>query len=138
MLCNQWQQWETPTSLFAALDAEFGFTLDVCALPENAKCAHYFTPQRDGLKQFWQGVCWCNPPYGREIGRWISKAAEATKFGATMVCLSPIRTDTGWWHDHIQGRAEVWFLRGRVKFGDAENSAPFPAAIVIFRPSGEV
>ena len=132
---SQWQQWETPPTLFAQLDAEFGFTLDVCALPENAKCARFYSPRVDGLKQFWQGVCWMNPPYGRDIGKWISKAAEAARFGATVVCLIPARTDTAYWHDHIHGRAEVRFLRGRVMFVDGQNPAPFPSVIVIFRPA---
>jgi len=126
--------WSTPQTFFDGLSAEFGFSLDVCALPENAKCAHYFTPSCDGLSQKWEGVCWMNPPYGREIGKWVRKAYESSLEGATVVCLLPARTDTAWWHDYIALNAEVRFVRGRLKFGVAKNSAPFPSAIVIFRP----
>ena len=66
--------WETPHALFAALDAEFHFTLDVCASPDNAKCARYFTVADDGLAQPWEGVCWMNPPYGRGVERWIPQS----------------------------------------------------------------
>lgn len=131
--------WATPQDLFDKLHAKYGFTLDVCALPENAKCARYFTPDDDGLKQNWSDhVCWMNPPYGREIGLWMKKAYESSlpdwqHLGATVVCLVPARTDTAWWHDYaIKG--EVTFLRGRLKFGGHSNSAPFPSAIVVFRP----
>lgn len=126
-------EWATPPDFFAALNAEFGFTLDVCALPENAKCDQYFTPEQDGLKQPWTGCCWMNPPYGRTIGRWMDKAWEESQRGATIVCLVPARTDTQWWH-RCATRGEVRFVPGRLKFGNSKNSAPFPSAIVIFRP----
>ncbi len=127
--------WATPQDLFDKLNAEFAFDLDVCATPENAKVIRYFTKEQDGLAQPWSGRCWMNPPYGREIGRWMHKAYCAALFGdATVVCLVPARTDTAWWHDYaIKG--EVRFLRGRLKFGGHKNSAPFPSAIVIFRPT---
>jgi phage N-6-adenine-methyltransferase len=126
--------WETPQDFFDELDREFGFTLDVCALPENAKCRRYFSPERDGLKQDWTGVCWMNPPYGREIGEWVAKAFESARNGATVVCLLPARTDTAWWHTYVMEATEVRFVRGRLRFGGAENSAPFPSAVVVFRP----
>lgn len=126
--------WETPQAFFDELDSEFGFTLDVCALPENAKCQRYYTPAVDGLKQTWRGVCWMNPPYGREIGKWVAKAHESAREGATVVCLLPARTDTAWWHSYVLNAAEIRFVRGRLRFGDAENSAPFPSAVVVFRP----
>lgn len=82
--------WETPQSFFDALNEEFGFETDVCALPENAKCARYFTPEDNGLAQTWTGVCWCNPPYGREIGKWVQKAAmSANKMGQPLSCCCP-------------------------------------------------
>lgn len=124
--------WETPHELFARLNAEFHFTLDVCALPHNAKCALFFSPDDNGLAQRWTGVCWMNPPYGAEIGRWMQKAYEESRLGATVVCLVPARTDTEWWHEYARC-GEVRFLRGRVKFVGAESSAPFPSALVIFR-----
>lgn len=75
-----------------------------------------------------------NPPYGREIGLWMRKAYEESLKGCIVVCLVPSRTDTAWWHDYVQGKAEVRFVRGRLKFGNAKNSAPFPSAVVIYRP----
>lgn len=132
-------EWSTPPDLFARLDAEFGFTLDVCARPENAKCANFFTLEQDGLEQEWAGTCWMNPPYGRQIGRWIQKAWESAE-KALVVCLVPARTDTSWWHDYCM-RGEIRLIRGRLKFGGADGigqgqygSAPFPSAVVIFRP----
>jgi phage N-6-adenine-methyltransferase len=130
--------WSTPQPLFDTLNAEFGFTLDVCALPDNAKCAAYFTPIQDGLQQVWTGSCWCNPPYGAVIGRWVQKAYESAQAGALVVCLLPARPDTGWWHHFVMRFAEVRFLKGRLKFGGARNSAPFPSAVVIFKPRAEV
>ena len=126
--------WSTPQAFFDALHAEFHFTVDVCALPENAKCADYYSPQQDGLLQVWTGVCWCNPPYGTVIGRWVQKAYESAKAGVLVVCLLPLRGDTRWWHDYVIPYAEVRYLRGRLKFGGGCNSAPFPSVVVIFRP----
>lgn len=125
--------WATPQNLFDKLHAEFGFTLDVCASPENAKCDRYFTKEDDGLSQAWTGTCWMNPPYGREIGHWMKKAAESAGAGATVVCLVPARTDTAWWHDYAM-HGELRFIRGRLKFGGHKNYAPFPCAVVVFRP----
>lgn len=129
-------EWATPPALFAKLDAEFGFTLDVCATPENAKCARHFTRADDGLKQDWGGaVAWCNPPYGRDIGKWMHKArVSAATRGATVVCLVPAKTDTTWWHDSVLFASEIRFIRGRLCFGGCGVAAPFPAAIVVFRP----
>lgn len=124
--------WATPQPTFDALNAEFGFEVDVCALPENAKCPRYYVPAEDGLAQEWRGKCWMNPPYGRVIGKWVRKAYEAALAGATVVCLLPARTDTAWFHDYCQ-KGEIRFLRGRLKFGGSKNSAPFPSMVVIFR-----
>ncbi|MEV2910660.1 DNA N-6-adenine-methyltransferase [Paenibacillus larvae] len=124
--------WETPQYLFDDLNVEFGFELDVCALPENAKCKRYFTPSEDGLKQEWKGVCWMNPPYGRQISKWIQKAYESSLEGATVVGLVPSRTDTKWWHDYCM-KGEIRFIKGRLKFGGSPHNAPFPNAVVIFR-----
>ena len=127
--------WETPQELWNQLDAEFHFEIDVCATKENSKCSIYFDPDKDGLKQDWTGVCWMNPPYGRQIGRWIEKAfIESQRHGALVVCLLPVRTDTAWWHDYVS-KGEIRFIRGRLKFGGGKTSAPFPSAVVIFRPS---
>jgi phage N-6-adenine-methyltransferase len=130
-------EWQTPQSTFDALHQEFGFETDVCALPENAKCAKFYTPEMDGLAQTWKGVCWMNPPYSREMPKWIRKAWESSQeAGATVVCLLPSRTDTKAWHDFCM-KDEIRFIRGRLKFGGHTNSAPFPSAIVIFRPHTE-
>lgn len=127
--------WATPQHVFDEWNDRFDFELDVCAVPENAKCQAFFSPQQDGLKQEWRGVCWMNPPYGRGIGAWVKKAHESSiKNGATVVCLLPARTDTKWWHEHCMF-GEVTFLRGRLKFGDAKAPAPFPSAMVVFRPT---
>ena len=128
------QDWETPQFLFDGLNAEFKFSLDVCAVADNAKCKGFFTPGDDGLAQDWgDAVCWMNPPYGRTIGKWMQKAFDASRNGATVVCLVPARTDTDWWHRFAM-RGDIRFLRGRLKFVGADNCAPFPSAIVIFRP----
>lgn len=126
--------WETPQDLFEKLNSEFGFTLDVCASPENAKCERFFTPATNGLKERWEGVCWCNPPYGREIGQWVKKAHEASLHGATVVCLLPARTDTSWWHAYVLEANEIRFVQGRLRFVGARSSAPFPSVVVVFRP----
>ena len=125
--------WATPQDFFDRLDAIYNFDLDVCALPDNAKCEKYFTPEQDGLKQGWEGICWMNPPYGRAIAAWMRKAFEAARGGATVVCLVPARTDTKWWHDYAM-HGEITFVRGRLKFGGCANSAPFPSAVVVFKP----
>lgn len=127
-------EWATPDWFFDQLDAEFHFTLDPCSSHENAKCEKHFTLEDDGLSKDWAGeVVYMNPPYGREIPKWIKKAHDASQRGATVVCLVPSRTDTAWWHDYA-AKGDVRFLRGRLKFGGHVNSAPFPCAVVIFRP----
>ena len=130
---SETDEWPTPQDFFDKLNEEFHFTLDVCATPENAKCPRYYTKRENGLLQKWEGVCWMNPPYGREIGQWVKKAYESAIGGATVVCLLPARTDTSWWHDYCM-KGEVRFIRGRLKFGGASENAPFPSAVVIFRP----
>ena len=125
--------WETPQDFFDRLDEEFHFETDVCAIPENAKCEHYFSPEQDGLAQEWTGVCWCNPPYGRDVIKWVKKAAESN---ATTVMLLHARTDTKWFHEYVLPNAEIRFVRGRLKFDDGngiKNSAPFPSVVCIFR-----
>lgn len=123
----------TPQGFFDYYNSIYNFTLDVCASPENAKCENYFTEVDNGLSRDWVGNCWMNPPYGREIIDWMQKAHESSLSGATVVCLVPARTDTKWWHEYAM-RGQIEFIRGRLKFGDAKNSAPFPSAVVIFYP----
>lgn len=125
--------WETPDHLFLGLDAEFAFTLDVAASKENAKCRRYFTAQDDGLTQPWEGTCWMNPPYGREVGDWMRKAVEESKRGVLTVALVPARTDTRWWHETAM-KHEIRFLARRLSFKGSNNKAPFPCAVVVIRP----
>lgn len=133
---SQKMDWTTPKDFFDKLDAEFDFTLDAAASHENALCARYYTEQENGLTQPWEGTVWVNPPYGRQIGKWIAKAAQSARDGATVVMLIPARTDTAAWHDHIFGnpQANVRFVRGRLRFGEATENAPFPCAVIVFRP----
>jgi phage N-6-adenine-methyltransferase len=129
--------WSTPQKLFDELNREFNFTLDVCAVPENTKCPTFYSPAEDGLLQPWTGVCWMNPPYGREIGKWVQKAYQAAEEGTTVIALLPARTDTAYWHEYVTKAAEIRYLRGRLRFGDAKNSAPFPSAVVVFAGNRE-
>ncbi len=124
-------QWSTPDELFDELNRRFHFDLDACASPTNAKRPRYFTKEQDALRQPWHGTVWMNPPYGKQIGAFMQKAYEESLTGATVVCLVPSRTDTKWWHGYAK-RGDIKFLRGRLKFGGARTSAPFPSAIVIF------
>jgi phage N-6-adenine-methyltransferase len=130
LMTSATDQWATPQDFFDQQNALHGpFDVDVCADATNAKCAVYFDKDADGLKQTWAGKCWMNPPYGRDIGKWMKKAHESE---ATVVCLVPARTDTKWWHDYAM-KGEITFIKGRLKFGSAANSAPFPSAVVVFR-----
>ena len=131
--------WATPPEVFASIAKRFGpFDLDVCAVADNAKCERYYSPEQDGLQQPWRGRCWMNPPYGRGIGQWVRKAWEASVGGATVVCLLPARTDTRWWHEYIAPYAsKIEFIRGRLRFGGAENGTPFPSVIVLFAPAAQ-
>lgn len=137
MMSSTTDMWSTPQKLFDALDAEFHFTLDACAVEENAKCRKFYSPEENGLLQPWNGICWMNPPYGRVIGKWVQKALETAQNGGTVVCLLPARTDTRWFQDYcLQVRQEtIRFLRGRLHFSGAKEGAPFPSCIVIFSPA---
>jgi site-specific DNA-methyltransferase (adenine-specific) len=135
LLSSNSEEWATPPAFFAALDAEFHFTLDPCATRKNAKCSRFYTIEDDGLTQNWGGQrVFCNPPYGRKIGAWVRKAyEESRKPGTLVVMLIPARTDTAYFHDYIYHKAkEVRFIRGRLHFNEAENAAPFPSMVVIF------
>ena len=130
MFSSATDEWSTPQAFFDKLNDEFSFTLDPCANDTNYKCKKYFTKTKNGLLQNWDDeIVFCNPPYGREIGKWVKKAAESK---ATVVMLLPARTDTKWFHDYIYEKAEIRFIKGRLKFGEAQNSAPFPSMVVIF------
>ena len=135
MFSSKTDLWATPQDFYNMLNTKFKFETDVCAIAENAKCENYYSPEKNGLAQEWKGTCWMNPPYGHEIGDWMKKAyTSAKENGATVVCLVPARVDTRWWHNYC-ANGEVSFLKGRLKFGDSKSSAPFPSAIVVFRPT---
>ena len=131
-------EWETPRDFFDKLNWRFGpFNLDPCATKESAKCVNYYTKENDGLSKSWKGhTVFVNPPYGRQIHKWIEKAYnESMDNGTTVVMLIPARTDTRYWHDYVMKAREIHFVKGRLKFGDSTNSAPFPSAVVVFRCS---
>jgi phage N-6-adenine-methyltransferase len=132
-------EWSTPRGLFAQLHRLYRFTLDPCATPDNATCPLYFTKKQDGLKQHWgRHRVFCNPPYGRGVTEaWVRKCFEASQAGALVVLLVPARTDTKWFHDWVEGKAKVQFLPGRMRFGNARNSAPFPSMLAVYS-SGRV
>lgn len=126
------QDYETPQKIYDKLNREFGFSLDPCSTHENAKCRNHYTINENGLKQDWRGeIVFMNPPYGREIIKWVQKAYEESLKGSVVVCLLPARTDTKWWHEYCM-KGEIRFICGRLKFRGSKNSAPFPSAIVIF------
>jgi len=136
MVSSKTNEWVTPQLLFEDLDKEFKFTLDPCSTHENHKCDKYFTMEDDGLKQDWSDdIVFMNPPYGGHTGDWIKKALDESKKGATVVCLIVSSTDRSYWHDYIFPFAsQIRFVRGRLKFGDADSTAPFASALVIFSP----
>ena len=136
MFSSKDDSWETPPSLFNILDMEFNFTLDPCCTKQTAKCKKFFTKEEDGLIQDWsKDIVFVNPPYGREIGKWVEKSYNEAKKGAKVVMLIPSRTDTNWFHDFIYNKAEIRFLKGRIRFLQNKkelNAAPFPTMLIIF------
>lgn len=133
--------WATPQWFFDKLNEKHKFTLDVCASKTNNKCDKFFTLEDNGLKQSWKGeTCWMNPPYGKEIKYWIEKAYKEALLGTTIVMLLPARTDTKWFHEFIYEPYKkddgpiinIEFIKGRLKFGNSKNSAPFPSMIVTY------
>lgn len=136
MFSSKTNDWSTPQDFYDELNNEFGFTLDPCADEYNHKCDKYFTEGDDGLLQDWGGeIVFCNPPYGKAIKDWVRKAyIEGCKPNTTVVMLIPARTDTQYFHDYIYHEAkEIRFIKGRLKFGDSKNAAPFPSMVVIYR-----
>lgn len=131
MLTSNKDDWETPQDLFDKLNALYGFTLDACASPENAKCKKYYTKEQNSLVQDWNhDRVWCNPPYGKEISKFVRKAALSSSL---VVMLLPARTDTKYFHEYIYGKQTIYFLKGRLKFSNSKTPAPFPSMIVVFR-----
>lgn len=134
-LSSKTDNWATPQDFFDQLNEEFQFTLDPCANEENHKCDLFYTREQDGLSKDWGGhSVFCNPPYGKEIADWVRYSYEQSqKPNTTVVMLIPARTDTRYFHDYIYGKAEIRFVRGRLKFGDATSAAPFPSMVVVYR-----
>jgi len=135
MFSSRETSWETPQDFYNILDDHFGFDLDPCASKENAKCKEYYTEADDGLSKRWgpNKKVFVNPPYGKDIKNWIKKAYdESRREGSIVVVLMPARTDTSYWHDYCMKASEIYFVRGRLRFGDAKAGAPFPSAVVVF------
>lgn len=126
-------EWETPLALFNEYNVRYHFTLDPCCTHDNAKCIKHFTKDENGLEQDWTGeTVWCNPPYSN-VYEWCKKALnEAIEHGVTTVMLLPSRTDTRWFHEIVLEWATVRFLRGRLRFGNSTQNAPFASIIVLF------
>lgn len=135
MYSSKTDNWATPQDFYDKLDSEFHFTLDPCADKNNHKCKKYYTKEDDGLLQDWGGeTVFCNPLYGRQISKWVEKCFnESRKDKTIVVMLIPARTDTKYFHQYIYNKAELRFVKGRLKFGDSKANAPFPSMVVIFR-----
>lgn len=128
-------EWETPQELFNELNEEFIFSLDPCSDDNNHKCELYYTKDTNGLSKSWNNNnVFMNPPYGRNIiDKWVKKAYnESVNGNCIVVGLLPARTDTKWFHDYILDKAEIRFIKGRLKFSNSKDCAPFPSMIVIW------
>lgn len=130
-------EWSTPEEIYNELDKEFNFNLDPCSTDDNHKTEDYYTAADNGLLKSWGGRrVFCNPPYSN-ISEWVKKAYyEAYKEDTLVVLLIPARTDTKYFQEYIYHRSEIRFIKGRLKFGNSKNSAPFPSMVVIFRSGG--
>lgn len=137
MMTSKTCEWATPQDFFDRLNDEFHFTLDPCSTDENAKCEKHYTKEQDGLAQDWAGeTVFCNPPYGKELPKWIKKCYEHYMGGGgTAVMLIPSRTDTKWFHEMVLGKAEIRFVKGRICFVGSKYNAPFPSMIVVYKGS---
>ena len=138
------EKWGTPDNVFDHFDEIYQFNFDAAASKENAKCKSYFTKQDDALSKNWYRKgrrIWLNPPYSKNMGAWIEKAAEESKKGCLVACLIFARTDTKWWHDVIMKHAwKIHFIKGRIKFlsskdGQSKSAAPAPSCLVVFKPN---
>jgi phage N-6-adenine-methyltransferase len=139
------EAWSTPTWILDRLYSVFDhFDLDPCSATKDrrltrVKARTYFTASDDGLSLPWIGTVFVNPPYGRELRFWTDKARTEFELGnaKTVIALVPARTDTGWWHNDIAGKASIFFLKGRLSFGDGTQPAPFPSALIVWGLSAE-
>jgi len=123
----------TPRWLYESLDREFHFDDDPCPYDEST---YALRGNGDGLARAWGNSVYVNPPYGRlRIVPWIKRGYQEAQLGKTVVMLIPSRTDVSWWHDYVMKADEIRFIRGRLKFNDSKQGAPFPSAVVVFRGS---
>jgi phage N-6-adenine-methyltransferase len=137
LLSSERMDWETPQDLFDRLHRYYGFDLDVCATHLNAKCGEFISPEQDGLMRSWgRRTCWMNPPYGRELPKWIDKAIAESRKGADVVALVPARPDTRWFRRAFAAARELYFVAGRLTFGGAGAPAPFPSAVLVITATG--
>lgn len=128
-------EWATPQDLYNKLNNRYNFTLDPCSSLENHKCDKFYTIKENGLIQDWSNeVVFCNPPYGREIYDWVKKCYNEHLNGTKIVLLIPSRTDTRYFHEFLYKKPNIKleFIKGRLKFGDSNNSAPFPSLLAYF------
>ena len=133
MFSSQKDEWATPQDFFDGLNKQYKFTLDPCATAQNTKCPKFYTQQDNGLIQDWSGnVVYVNPPYSN-VKEWVNKALqESRKPNTTIVMLVAARTDTKFFHDYCTKANQIFFIKGRLKFGGSANSAPFPSMVVVF------
>ncbi len=133
---SQKDDWGTPQPFFDRLHAEFDFELDAAASLDNAKCRDFYSS--GSLQAHWApDRTWCNPPYGRSItSKWVDKAIEEGR-KTLVVMLLPARPSTRWWARAVESCQEVRFVRGRIKFQGAASGAPFPSAVLVWRPIRE-
>lgn len=131
----QKDKWGTPDNIYLPLHAEFGFSLDPCCEHETAKCLKHYTPAENGLLYSWtHEICFVNPPYSRgNIDKWVKKCYEESLLGTVVVALLPVSTSSAWFHDWVLGKAEIRFIRGRIQFVGAPQSAPFSSLIAIYK-----
>ncbi len=134
---SQRGDWKTPTEFYKELNREFHFTMDACATKTNHKHRNYISRKENALKVNWKahggGVTFMNPPYGREIGKWVAKAYQESLNRCLVVCLLPARPDTKWFHEICSKAAEIRFIKGRLRFEGAKFTAPSPSMVVIFK-----
>lgn len=135
MFSSKSDNWATPIDFFKKIESEFWpFDLDPASDESNHKAPAFFTKEDDGLSKYWFWKVWLNPPYGRWLKDWVKKCFVERERALLICLLIPARTDTSYFHDYIYNKpwVEIRFIRGRLKFWDATNSAPFPSMLVLF------
>lgn len=120
---KQSDHWATPVELYKKLDGEFHFNFDPCPL----------NSEFDGLLIDWGERCFVNPPYSNIKGFLKKALEELEKSTEIVVFLIPSRTDTKWFHEYLYNKAELRFIKGRLKFGGSKNNAPFPSMVAVLK-----